>query len=329
MNSKSDLQLRLVRQLLQRIVDGALNLGDPLREIELSRRFGVSRSPVRAALSQLGDLGAADRIDGRGMRVIVDAAAAQTIIDGVPQEDEEQVKERIARDWFEGRIGREISENFFRARYGLGRMTLSRVLSLLSDEGIISRMPGYGWQFEPTLNSLDANDASYDFRLLIEPASILHPSFVFDATGAAVIRARHDRILNATSHSVSELFRIDEEFHLFIAGCSRNTFVVQAVTHQNKLRRLLEYASLIDTGRLHQSCHEHLAILDALDLGRREDAAEAMRLHLRTAKASPPEFTDIPPTPVTGRKFPTKSRVRAGVHENPGGYSAPATGRPR
>lgn len=297
MNSKSDLQLRLVRKLLNLIVDGALRPGDPLREIELSRQFGVSRSPVRAALAQLRNLMAADKIDGRGLRVAVDDTTAQTILDTVPQEDEEQVKERIARDWFEGRIEREISENFFRARYGLGRMTLSRVLSLLTDEGIISRMPGYGWQFEPTLNSLDANNASYDFRLLIEPASILQSGFVFDSAGAAVIRGRHDRILNAMSHSLSELFRIDEEFHLFIAGCSRNTFVVQAITHQNKLRRLLEYASLIDTGRLHLSCHEHLAILDALDRGRREEAAEAMSLHLRTAKAYPPEFTAISPVP--------------------------------
>lgn len=291
MNSKSDLQLRLVRKLLKLIIDGAVRPGDSLREIELSRQFGVSRSPVRAALAQLGELKAADRIEGRGMRVAVNDTAAQAILDAVPQEDEEQVKERIARDWFEGRIAREISESFFRTRYGLGRMTLSRVLSLLSDEGIISRMPGYGWQFEPTLNSLDANDASYDFRLLIEPASILQSGFVFDAAGAAVIRGRHDRILNATSHSLSELFRLDEEFHLFIARCSRNTFVVQAIAHQNKLRRLLEYASLIDTGRLHVSCQEHLAILDALDKGRKEQAAEAMRLHLRTAKAFPPIFT--------------------------------------
>jgi DNA-binding GntR family transcriptional regulator len=73
-NSKSDLQLRLVRKLLKLIIDGALRPGDPLREIELSRQFGVSRSPVRAALAQLGDLKAADRIEGRGMRVAVNPA---------------------------------------------------------------------------------------------------------------------------------------------------------------------------------------------------------------------------------------------------------------
>ncbi|MBE2275335.1 MAG: GntR family transcriptional regulator [Rhodobacteraceae bacterium] len=294
MDSKSDLQLRLVRRILKLIVDGSLKPGDHLRETELSSQFGVSRSPVRAALAQLASLGAVDRADGRGMSVAVDPAAAQRILGGLPLEDEEQIRERIARDWFEGRIPREISENSFRSRYGLGKMTLSRVLSVLSDEGIISRMPGYGWQFEPTLNSLAANDASYDFRFLVEPGAMLQSSFVYDAIGAAAIRARHERILSDEQHSLSELFRLDEEFHLFIAGCSHNSFVVQAVAQQNKLRRLLEYESLIDMGRLNSSCQEHVAILDALDVGDRGRAAEAMRQHLRAAKAAAPKFaTDL------------------------------------
>ncbi len=291
MEAKSDLQLRLVRQVLELIVDGTLKLGDPLREVELSSQFGVSRSPVRAALSQLAGLGAAARGGSRGMQVALDSGSARTTLENLPLEDEDQIREQIAKDWFEGRVPREISEKSFRLRYNLGKMTLNRVLTALSDEGIISRMPGYGWQFEPTLNTLESNDASYDFRLLIEPGAILQPSFVFDAAGAAAIRARHNRILSDEEHNLAELFRLDEEFHLFIAGCSRNGFVVQAVAQQNRLRRLLEYASLIDTGRLNSSCQEHVEILDALHAGDRTYAANIMRKHLEAAKAAPPSFT--------------------------------------
>lgn len=291
MEAKSDLQLRLVRQVLEMIVDGTLKPGDPLREVELSSSFGVSRSPVRAALAQLAALGVANRADGRGMQVALSSNAARTTLETLPPEDDDQIREQIARDWFEGRIPREISEKSFRDRYSLGKMTLTRVLSMLSDEGIISRMPGYGWQFEPTLNSLESNNASYDFRLLIEPGAILQSSFVYDFAGGAAIRARHERILSDRRHSLTELFRLDEEFHLFIAGCSKNGFVAQAVAQQNKLRRLLEYASLIDTGRLNNSCHEHLAILDALDAGDCASAAKAMRRHLEAAKAAAPTFT--------------------------------------
>ncbi|MFC3072006.1 GntR family transcriptional regulator [Shinella pollutisoli] len=290
MDSKTDLQLRLVRQLLEMIVDGVLQPGAHLREVELAQTFGVSRTPLRAALAQLSALGAAEKGEGRGLYVGANAATAERLLAGLPQEDEEQVKERIARDWFEGLIPREVSESFFRSRYGLGKMTLSRVLAMLSDEGVISRMPGYGWQFEPTLNSQAANDASYDFRLLIEPGAILQASFSYDRAAAAVIRSRHERVLHAQTLKLSELFRLDEDFHLFIAECSRNTFVVQAVAQQNRLRRLLEYESLIDSGRLNASCMEHLSILDALDAGERDRAAAAMERHLLNAKAAPPAF---------------------------------------
>lgn len=290
MDSKTDLQLRLVRQLLEMIVDGVLQPGAHLREVELAQTFGVSRTPLRAALAQLSALGAAEKGEGRGLYVGANAATAERLLAGLPQEDEEQVKERIARDWFEGLIPREVSESFFRSRYGLGKMTLSRVLAMLSDEGVISRMPGYGWQFEPTLNSQAANDASYDFRLLIEPGAILQASFSYDRAAATVIRSRHERVLHAQTLKLSELFRLDEDFHLFIAECSRNTFVVQAVAQQNRLRRLLEYESLIDSGRLNASCMEHLSILDALDAGERDRAAAAMERHLLNAKAAPPAF---------------------------------------
>src|SRR5690606_1634422 len=197
------------------IADNSLETGAHLREVELSRTFGVSRTPLRAALAQLVALGAAEKREGRGLHVMVDAGQAEDLLATLPQEDEEQVKGRIAREWFDGLIPREVSESFFRSRYGLGKMTLSRVLSMLSDEGVISRMPGYGWQFEPTLNSQAANDASYDFRLLIEPGAILQPSFVYDRAAAAVIRSRHERVLSSKSRRLSELFRLDEDFHLF------------------------------------------------------------------------------------------------------------------
>lgn len=290
MDSKTDLQLRLVRQLLTRIVDGAFEPGAHLREVELSEVFGVSRTPLRAALAQVTALGAVERGWGRGLYVKATPRMAQRMLASLPQEDEEQIKEQIARDWFAGEIPREVSESFFRSRYGLGKK--SRVLEMLSDEGVLTRSPGYGWQFEPTLNSQESNDASYDFRLMIEPGAILLPSFHYDKSGAGSIRSRHERVLNSRTRNLSELFRLDEDFHHFIAECSRNAFVIQAVAQQNKLRRLLEYASLIDTGRLNASCAEHIEIMDALDAGERQAASDAMTRHLLKAKNSPPAFKD-------------------------------------
>jgi|TARA_A100001391_G_scaffold131894_2_gene91107 DNA-binding GntR family transcriptional regulator len=291
-NSKSDLQVRLARQLLKLVAEGEIKPGDHLREVELSERFGVSRTPIRATLTFLEGLGALEKQANKGFFVIANAKTSLKISENLPKEDDEKIKEQIAKDWFDGGVPKEVSEGEIRNRYNLGKMTASRVLGALSEEGIVSRMPGYGWQFEPTLNSASAHDESYDFRIIVEPASILSPGFRFDPAKAVILRNRHEQVLSQKkTPNLGEIIRLDEDFHEFIAQCSANRFVTQVVAHQNRLRRLMEYQSLIDTGRLTGSCMEHVEILNLLGAGDREKAAVAMREHLQKAKDSGPDFS--------------------------------------
>ena len=58
----------LVRSLRTDIVTGVLEPGSPLRELALAERFGVSRTPVREALTRLEGYGLVER-DGRTLRV--------------------------------------------------------------------------------------------------------------------------------------------------------------------------------------------------------------------------------------------------------------------
>ncbi|WP_312714437.1 GntR family transcriptional regulator [Corynebacterium flavescens] len=55
-------------QLRNDIIKGVLTPGMPLRELQLAERFGVSRTPVRDALSRLEDSGLAVRVN-RGLEV--------------------------------------------------------------------------------------------------------------------------------------------------------------------------------------------------------------------------------------------------------------------
>ncbi|QZY51142.1 GntR family transcriptional regulator [Leucobacter tenebrionis] len=58
----------LVRALRTEIVTGALEPGAPMREVALAERFGVSRTPIREALTKLEGYGLVER-DGRTLRV--------------------------------------------------------------------------------------------------------------------------------------------------------------------------------------------------------------------------------------------------------------------
>lgn len=55
-------------QLRNEILNGTLLPGTQLKEVQLANRFGVSRTPIRDALSRLEDLGLAERVN-RGLEV--------------------------------------------------------------------------------------------------------------------------------------------------------------------------------------------------------------------------------------------------------------------
>ncbi|MFC4279032.1 GntR family transcriptional regulator [Achromobacter aloeverae] len=59
----------LQEQVRRMIVDGTLRPGQPLREQELERRFGTSRSPIREALRLLELSGLVTHVQRRGFRV--------------------------------------------------------------------------------------------------------------------------------------------------------------------------------------------------------------------------------------------------------------------
>lgn len=288
--SASDLQVRLAGRILRMISDGSAPRESHLRELDLAETFGVSRTPVRAALGYLEELGALEKQANKGFFVRIDGTTAQRMIANLPKTDDDIIKMHIAGDWFAGRVSSEMSEGEIRTRYKLGKMTASRVLFALCEEGIVSRAPGYGWRFEPTLNSREAHDESYDFRLVVEPAAILSPTFRLESMQSENLRNRHRRILEMSDPDLSETIHLDEDFHEFLARCSNNRFVVHAIQQQNKLRRLLEYQSLIDAGRLVASCQEHVAILDHIERGDMQTAADIMKRHLEKARAAAPDF---------------------------------------
>ena len=56
-NNRYSLRENIYRQIKEDIIHGRINAGERLQELELAKRFHVSRTPIREALVQLGEIG--------------------------------------------------------------------------------------------------------------------------------------------------------------------------------------------------------------------------------------------------------------------------------
>ena len=81
----------------------------------------------------------------------------------------------------------------------------------------------------------------------------------------------------------TQLFETDAAFHEMCAEFCGNAFFVQAIQYQNRLRRLLEFGSYVDSRRVRDWCREHLAIIEAIAAGDLKQASSRMRVHLEQA----------------------------------------------
>jgi DNA-binding GntR family transcriptional regulator len=81
------------------------------------------------------------------------------------------------------------------------------------------------------------------------------------------------------------LYEMNAAFHEGLVAASQNRYLLVAIQQQNRLRSFANYDWTFGYERVVVNCREHLAILDRLEAGDREAAANLMRLHLQRAAA--------------------------------------------
>jgi len=211
----------------------------------------------------------------------------------MPVTEDEALYESLIRDRVEGTLKEVESEADLLRRYTASRSVLNRVLTRLSREGIVARNQGYGWRFLPTLNTERAHDESYRFRLLIEPAGLLEPTYEVNPARLRRAREAHEELLAGSGRrQTTDMFEMNADFHEMLAEFSGNRFIVQAVRQQNNLRRLLEYRGFRDVERIRASCEEHLEIIEALEDDDRIWASRLLERHLSVASTLKLAFRD-------------------------------------
>lgn len=257
-----------------------------MREEELARLLGVSRTPVRAALRLLAQLGIVGASASRGFVLLRTGEQLAGTSVTFPQPIEEKLRGDLIRDRLAERIPAEQSQVALARHYGVSRLVLQRVIRRMEQEGLVVRKD-WRWSFVPTLEDRRSRVASYEVRIMIEPTALLLPGFRVDPTALHQVREEHRMILEGDRNSFpppQTLFDLDVKFHETLAAFSHNPFVENIVRQQNSLRRLFELKGYGNRTRVIAWCAEHLQVLQMLKAGNHGTASELLRTHLINAR---------------------------------------------
>jgi DNA-binding GntR family transcriptional regulator len=279
-------QYILANQILDIVRDRRLESGERLAEFALAKQLGVSRTPIRTALTLLAREGIVLARRNYGFSLVKGWTSLRSTILAVPSSSEDDLYGKLIRDRLAGVIPHNVTQAALLEHFGVNRAVLIRTLGRMAGEGLITKNKGQGWRFLPSIDTAVALRNSYDFRLTVEPAVFLLDTFKIDFVVLDRARSQHLWLLEQAEGSSAgsrQLFEIDALFHEMTASFSQNSFFLQAVQHQNRLRRLLEYQGYWNQRRIQEWVREHLEIMDALWADDCQAAAERMRHHLTSA----------------------------------------------
>ena len=282
-DTSTPLHRTLARDILELLRSRGAAPGERLSRAALAEMLGVSRTPVNGAVAVLERSGAV-RIEGRSVRLARLDPAPEPV--GSGQEDTvERLLVAIARARVDGSLAGDVSERQLAQFLGCGRHVLVPALRQLAEAGVVSRNRGHGWRFTGEFRDLEERAASYRFRILIEPAALLEPDFAMPEGFAERMRREHETFLDRAWSEGDRVafYDMNARFHQGLADSSGNRFMAAAVAQQNRVRTLSNLSFPTGLERARVNVGEHLAILDAIEVGDRPRAAGLMRLHLEEA----------------------------------------------
>ncbi|WP_353646797.1 GntR family transcriptional regulator [Mesorhizobium sp. WSM2239] len=296
--SSPRLYQRLFRILAGQIDHGTLPVGVPLTETSLAARFGISRAPVRRALTELVEAGLVEKATPRGYAVKSDRKATSTESwhdEKGETADRKLVSmpswERIYGDVESEIIARisfaswRVNEAELARHYRVSRTVARDVIGRLQQRGVVQKDDRSRW-FAPGLTPVHVGEL-YELRWLLEPVALIKAA---PNIPKPVLEEVRDNLLEAIAHASNvtgtTLDHREHDLHVVLLGYCGNPTLMQAITlHQSLLiahRFLYRWTSrLFETEPF---LPEHLQVLDRLKAGHVKDAAKALESHLKDSR---------------------------------------------
>lgn len=297
LGSSPRLYQRAFEILAEQIGEGALRPGQTLTETSVAAQFGVSRAPARQALAALAEAGLVEKTAGRGFAVKSGIAATGA---GNPARrgGEEEVRLVSQSSWqrIHGEVEGEIvartsfaswrvNEALLARHYGVSRTVARDVVARLQQRGVVRKDESGRW-YAPALTPSHVGEL-YELRWLLEPVALRKAAPRLPEGLLPALRANlEDATARAREIDGSVLDQLERDLHVTLLGHCGNTALMQAITLPQSL--LIAHHFLYRwTARMFDSepfLPEHLEIVDLLQAGQVDAAADALDNHLRQSR---------------------------------------------
>lgn len=178
-----------------------------------------------------------------------------------------------------------LTEEGLCAEFSVSRSPVREALGMLVERGLVDKNARQGY----SVRRLDLEEIkeSYDVRLVLEIAVVDRlltrgtPPAVLDRLRRRWTQLR-DGLPELSPHAAEE----DEEFHRVLAEAAGNRVLARTLADIDSSIHFVRLSDITNTERLHQTCLDHLEILDALARGDRAAAVAALTRNIEWGKTN-------------------------------------------
>lgn len=291
--------VELAQKILEIASERGFLPGERLAEQTLASSCNVSRTPIRKALQILAARGLVTTEAEGGYVLAADPVMITRLDDTSGHGGESEVHAAILRDLAAGRIVETQTVAALQRRYAVSRQAVQNALMKLAEESLAERGAGQQWLLKQFAVGADAAARSYEFRLATEPLALTLPDFRRDLAALTSLRQSMLALkaMSETSFDRKLFERTDFDLHTLIAKGCGNPFMAEALVNHHRRQRAIPAVGHVAIFRLMQSNLEHLQILEQIERGQMELAADLMRVHLQLSRQQRPRLAGrgVPP----------------------------------
>lgn len=243
----------------------------------LSRRYNVSVTPVRAAISELLDEGVLRRDGGRRLVVGQYRPAGDAQGEPSPPSTSQERFARVAHDLVQLSFEGEpvfLREEATAKKCDLSRAAIRQIFHRLAGDGLLEHLPRRGWRLRPFRQ--DDLDAFIEVRVTLERKALeLATRRLVEEDLRAMLEAK--RLPTARQDAP----QIDGRLHAYLIEKAQNPYITDFFERHGRYYEVVFDWEALDRAAALQTVEQHREILTALIARDWEAAGDQLEYHIR------------------------------------------------